>query len=118
MSHGCESNAHSDMTARNIVYALAGLWGVLMIVSLGVSLDGASDERGSAGLARIASFMTWQVGAFVVAIVSAAYTRVASARGTERIKLAGYLPLVMSVFVVGALVAMIAFRVLVQPAFA
>jgi hypothetical protein len=66
----------------------------------------------------MASFMTWQMFAFLVAIASAAFTRVASGRGAERIKLAGYLPLTLSVFIVGALVAMIAFRVLVQPAFA
>jgi hypothetical protein len=118
MSHGCEANAHSRMIPRNVVYALAGIWGVLMIVSLSVSLGGESDDRGSGGLARMASFMSWQVGAFVVAIVSAAFTRVASGRGAAGIKLAGYLPLVMSVFIVGALVVIIAFRVLVQPAFA
>jgi hypothetical protein len=88
-----------------------------MTVSLGISLGGESDERGAAGLARMASFMTWQVGALVVAILSAAFTRMASGRGAERIKVAGYLPLAMSVFIVGALVAMIAFRVLVRPAF-
>ena len=118
MSHGSEPHAHPNMTPRNIVHALAGIWGVLVVVSLAISLGGDSDDRGSAGLARMASFMTWQVGAFAVAIVAAAFTRVASGRGAERIKLAGYLPLVVSVFIVGALVAMIAFRVLVQPAFA
>jgi hypothetical protein len=106
------------MTPRNVVYLLAALWAVLMLVSLGISLGGESDERGSAGLARMASFMTWQVGALVVAIVSAVFTRIAAGRGAERIKVPGYLPLVMSVFIVGTLVAMIAFRVLVRPAFA
>jgi hypothetical protein len=106
------------MTPKRVVYALAGAWAVLMAVSVAISLGGETDERGAAGLARMASFMTWQVGALVVAIVSAAFTRIASGRGAERIKVPGYLPLAMSVFIVGVLVAMIAFRVLVRPAFA
>jgi hypothetical protein len=118
MSHGRESDAHPDMTPRYVVYALAAVWGVLMVVSLDVSLGGERADQGFAQLDRMASFMTWQVRAFVVAIVSAAVTRVASRRGAERIKLPGYLPLVTSAFTLGALVAMIAFRVLVQPAFA
>ena len=69
-------------------------------------------------LNRVASFLTWQGAALVVAAASAAVTRLAAERGVERIKLAGYLPLAASVFIVGALVVMIAFRVLVQPAFA
>jgi hypothetical protein len=119
MSHGREPNSHPRVTSKSVVYGLAGVWAVLVMISLVVSLGGESDGRGSAaGLARMATFMTWQVRALVVAIAAALFTRVASGRGAERIKLAGYLPLAMSVFMVGVLVAMIAFRVLVRPAFA
>ncbi len=105
------------MTAR-IVYALAAVWAALMGVSLFLSLGAEAEGDGfTRGLNRITSFLTWQAVAFVVAVVAAALTRVAAERGVERIKLAGYLPLATSVFIVGALVVMIAFRVLVLPAF-
>jgi hypothetical protein len=107
------------MGYRALVYTLAGVWVVLMGVSLALSLGAEAEGDGfTRGLNRIAAFLTWQAVAFVVAIVAAALTRAASRRGVERIKLAGYLPLAASVFIVGALVVMIAFRVLVQPAFA
>jgi hypothetical protein len=107
------------MSYRAVVYALAGVWVALMGLSLALSLGVEAEGDGfTRGLNRIASFLTWQAVAFVVAIVAAALARVGSARGVERIKLAGYLPLAASVFIVGALVVMIAFRVLVQPAFA
>jgi hypothetical protein len=106
------------MSLRTIVHALAGAWGVLMLVSVASSLGGGPDDGVEHGLARIASFLTWQTYALVVAIAGAALTRVAVARGGEKIKLAGYAPLAVSLFVVGAVVLMIAFRVLVQPAFA
>jgi hypothetical protein len=107
------------MNARSIVYALAAVWAVLMVVSLVLSVGAEAEGDGfTRGLNRIASFLTWQAAAFVVAIVAAALTYAAAQRGVERIKLAGYFPLAASVFIVGALVAMIAFRVLVLPAFA
>ena len=107
------------MNPRTPVYALAGLWAALIVTSVTLSLGAAADGDGlTRGLNRIASFLTWQGAALVVAAASAAVTRLAAERGVERIKLAGYLPLAASVFIVGALVVMIAFRVLVQPAFA
>src|SRR5262249_39648545 len=106
------------MNLRVVVQALAVIWAVLMIVSLASSLGGEPADGASHGLARLASFLTWQVYGLIVAIASAALTRAAVARGTAQIKLAGYAPLVVSLFVVGAVVLMIAFRVLVQPAFA
>ena len=106
------------MSFRTIVQALAALWGTLMLVSLASSLGGGPDDGVDRGLARMASFLTWQMYALVVAIAGAALTRAAVARSIEKIKLAGYAPLAVSLFVVGAVVLMIAFRVLVQPAFA
>jgi hypothetical protein len=106
------------MSLRPIVLALAAAWGVLMLVSLVSSLGGGSDDGGEHGLERMATFLTWQMYALVVAIAGAALARVAVARGVDRIKVPGYAPLAVSLFVVGAVVLMIAFRVLVQPAFA
>jgi hypothetical protein len=106
------------MSLRTIVLALAAVWGALVLVSLAASFGGEPGDAAHTGLARIASFLTWQVCALVVAIAGAALTRVAATRGVEKIKLAGYAPLVTSLFIVGAVVLMIAFRVLVQPAFA
>jgi hypothetical protein len=106
------------MSLRTIVLALAAVWCALMLVSLAASLGGEPGDGAQNGLARMASFLTWQVYALVVAMAGAALTRVAARRGVEKIKLAGYAPLVASLFIVGAVVLMIAFRVLVQPAFA
>jgi hypothetical protein len=106
------------MNLRPIVLALAGVWGVLMIVSLVASLGGEAGDADEHGLVRLASFLTWQAYALVVAVAGAALTRAAVARGVEKIKVAGYAPLAASLFIVGAVVLMIAFRVLVQPAFA
>jgi hypothetical protein len=107
------------MNARSIVYALGAVWVVLVGVSLALSLGAEAEGDGfTRGLNRITAFLTWQAVALVVAVAAAAIARAASERGVERIKLAGYLPLAASVFIVGALVAMIAFRVLVLPAFA
>jgi hypothetical protein len=106
------------MNLRTIVLALAAVWGALMLVSLASSLGGEPGDGVEHGLERIASFLTWQAYALVVAIAGAALARAASARGVEKIELPGYAPLAVSLFVVGAVVLMIAFRVLVQPAFA
>ena len=107
------------MSYRSIVYALGAAWLVLMTLSLALSLGAETEGDGfTRGINRIASFLTWQAAALVVAAIGAGLTRAAVSRGVGGIKLAGYLPLVASVFIVGALVVMIAFRVLVQPAFA
>lgn len=106
------------MSLRAIVHALAAVWGALILVSLTSSLGGEPGDAAQPALARMVSFLTWQTYALVVAIAGAGLTRVAAARGVEKIKLAGYAPLAASLFVVGAVVLMIAFRVLVQPAFA
>jgi hypothetical protein len=112
-------NGDGSMNPRNVVYVLTAVWTVLMATSLVLSLGAEAEGDGfTRGLNRIVSFLTWQACAFVVAVIAAALTRAAAARGVERIKLAGYLPLAVSVFIVGALVLMIAFRVLVRPAFA
>jgi hypothetical protein len=106
------------MHPRTIVLALAAIWAALVAVSLVTTLGGEADgDDVRRGLARIATFLTWQAAALAVAMVGAGVTRVATERGAQGLKLPGYLPLAASLFIVGALVAMIAFRVLVQPAF-
>jgi len=59
------------------------------------------------GLNRVAAFLTWQSVAFVAAMVLAWITRRAVARGSEEIKLLGYLPLAISVFIVVSIIAII-----------
>jgi hypothetical protein len=103
---------------RQIIYVLGGLW--LVLFGLSFILLQTSEPAGDGfarGLSRLASFMSWQTGAFVVAIAGAVVTRYAAQRGVERIKLVGYVPLAASLFLVASLVAIIAFRVYVQPHF-
>ena len=106
------------MSSRTIVHALAAVWGALMLVSLTSSLGGEPGDAAQPALARMVSFLIWQLGALGVAIAGTAVTRAAAARGVVTVKLAGYAPLAASLFILGAVVLMIAFRVLVQPAFA
>lgn len=103
---------------RQIIYVLGGIWLVLFGLSF-VLLQGSepAGEGFASGLSRLASFMSWQIGAFVVAVVAAFVTRHAAQRGVDRIKLAGYVPLAASLFLVASLVAIIAFRVYVEPHF-
>jgi hypothetical protein len=69
------------------------------------------------GLQRVAAFLTWQMIALVVAAIAAFATRVAAERGVAGIKLVGYLPLALSVFLVVSFIALMAFRFLVAPLF-
>src|SRR5881394_2335959 len=104
------------MSLRAIVHALAAVWGALMLVSL-VATVGEVDDDVARGFARLEAFLIWQLGALGVAITGAAVTRAAAGRGVVTVKLAGYAPLAASLFILGAVVLIIAFRVLVQPAF-
>ena len=103
---------------RQLVYALAGVWLLVFVASFFVLLLVEPTGEGlSRGLNRMSSFMTWQGAALVVAMATALVTRLAAARGAQNIKLAGYFPLAASVFVLAALVALVAFQVLVRPVF-
>jgi hypothetical protein len=98
------------------VYALGAAWAALFLASF--IIWQATDPTGDGfarGLNRLASFMTWQGVAFGLAVVSAFVT--SRGAGSRNFKLIGYGPLVASVLLLGMLVAIIAFRVLVQPAF-
>jgi hypothetical protein len=97
---------------KPVIQGLAAVWLVLFLVSF-LSLQ-TTEQR---GLARIAVFLTWQVMAFVVAIMGAFTARYAVARGVERVKALGYVPLALSVFLVVSFIALLAFRVWVAPLF-
>ena len=100
------------MPLKRVIQGLAAVWLVLFLVSF-VSLQTSEQS----GLARVAVFLTWQVIAFVVAIVGAFTARYAVARGVERVKALGYAPLALSVFLVASFIALMAFRVWVAPLF-
>lgn len=96
------------------VRLLAAAWLVLFAVSFALlAAEPAGDDSATRALNRLASFMTWQGVAFAPAAIAAALTY--KEHGVERPL--GFLPLAISVLVISLLVAIIAFRVLVQPSF-
>ena len=105
------------MPIKPIIQGLAAVWLVLFLLSF-VSLQVTDTDDGpQSGLARVAVFLTWQVIAFVVAVVGAFTTRYAVSRGIERVKVVGYVPLALSVFLVASFIALIGFRFYVAPLF-
>ncbi|HSC13907.1 MAG TPA: hypothetical protein VLI71_02270 [Gammaproteobacteria bacterium] len=100
------------MPLKPVIQGLAAVWLVLFLASF-FSLQTAEQDW----LARVAVFLTWQVIAFVVAILGALTTRYAVARGVERVKALGYVPLALSVFLVASFIALMAFRIWVAPLF-
>ena len=105
------------MPFKPVILGLAAVWLVLFVISF-VSLQTTATDGGpQSGLARVAVFLTWQVIAFVVAMLGALTTRYAVTRGIERIKALGYVPLALSVFLVVSFIALMAFRIWVQPLF-
>src|SRR5262245_26542455 len=102
------------MQLKQVVQALAVVWLVLFFASF-VALQTETDGGEQSGLARIAAFLTWQVGAFVVAMLGAFTTQFAVARGVQRIKLVGYTPLAASVLLVGSYIALTAARLYWAP---
>ena len=80
------------MPIKPVIQGLAAVWLVLFVFSF-ISLQTTeTDGVAQAGLARVAVFLTWQVIAFVVAMLGAFATRYAVARGVERVKAFGYVP--------------------------
>jgi hypothetical protein len=105
------------MQLKPVIQGLAVVWLMLFVASF-VTLQTTEAEDGAqGGLARVAVFLTWQVLAFVIAAVAALTTRYAVSRGAERIKLVGYVPLAMSVFLVVSFIALVGFQVYVAPLF-
>jgi hypothetical protein len=103
------------MPLKPLIQALAVVWLLLFAASF-LSLQ-ATEDGSQSGPARIAAFLTWQLIAFVVAAGAALATRLATVRGVERIKVIGYGPLALSVFLVASFIALMAFQVFVMPLF-
>jgi hypothetical protein len=104
------------MQLKPIVQGLAVVWLMLFVVSF-VSLRTTDSEGGTSDLNRIVAFLSWQTAAFVVAALGALAARFAVQRGASGVKLVGYLPLAMSVFLVASFVALVGFRFYVMPLF-
>lgn len=107
----------THMQLKPIIQGLAVVWLLLFVASF-VSLETMQSDGSQRGqLARVATFLTWQVIAFFVAAAGAVATRYAVARGAERVKWFGYVPLALSVFLVASFIAIMAFRFYVAPLF-
>jgi hypothetical protein len=105
------------MQLKPIVQGLAVVWFILFAVSF-ISLRTTEIDGGATSdLNRVVTFLTWQTAAFVVAALGALATRFALQRGAVGVKLVGYLPLAMSVFLVASFVALVALRFFVMPLF-
>ena len=105
------------MQLKPIVQGLAAVWLLLFLVSF-VSLQTTeADDSATGDLNRVVAFLTWQIAAFVVAALGALVARLAVQRGATGVKLVGYLPLALSVFLVASFIALVSFRLFVTPLF-
>jgi hypothetical protein len=105
------------MPLKPIIQGLAAVWLLLFVVSFVALQTAAADGGAASGLRRVVAFLTWQTAAFIVAALGALATRFALQRGVTRIKLVGYLPLALSVFLVASFIALMGFRFYVAPLF-
>jgi hypothetical protein len=105
------------MHLKPLVQGIAAVWLVLFVFSFVSLQTSETDGTPQGGLARVAVFLTWQVIAFVVAMIGAFTARYAVARGVERVKAVGYVPLALSVFLVVAFIALMGFRLFILPFF-
>jgi hypothetical protein len=105
------------MSVKAVIQGLAVVWVVLFVASFVSMQMAGSDGDPQSGLARVTAFLTWQLIAFVVAALAAFATRYAIARGAARVKVVGYLPLALSVFLVGSFIAIMAVRFYAVPFF-
>jgi hypothetical protein len=103
------------MQLKPIIQGLAAIWLVVFAVSFLSLRGGESDGDLASELNRVVGFLTWQVGAIAVAAAGTLATRHAVARGTPNVKLIGYAPLAISVFLIAAFVAIMAVRFLLVP---
>jgi hypothetical protein len=105
------------MQQKAIIQGLAAVWLMLFVISFVALRTAGADEGATRDLSRVVAFLTWQTAAFVVATAGALLTRVALQRGVAGIKVLGYLPLALSVFLVASFIALVAFRIFVAPLF-
>jgi hypothetical protein len=104
------------MQLKRVIQGFAAVWLALFVFSF-VSLALMDSDGPQSGPARAAAFLTWQLVAFVVAALGAFATRYAVSRGTEHVKVFGYAPLALSIFLVASFVVLIGFRTFVAPLF-
>jgi hypothetical protein len=104
------------MQLKPIIQGLAVVWLLLFVISF-VTLQFAAPDDSTGGLSRVVSFLTWQVAAFIVAMIGAFAARYAAQRGVEGVTLFGYVPLGLSVFLVASFIALVGFRFFVAPLF-
>ena len=104
------------MQLKPIIQGLAVVWLMLFVVSF-VTLQFTAPDASTGGLNRVVSFLTWQVAAFIVAMIGAFVTRYAAQRGVEGVTLFGYVPLGLSVFLVASFIVLMGFRFYVAPLF-
>lgn len=103
---------------KPVIQGLAAVW-LLLFAGSFLALQVTEAEEGpQGGLARVAAFLTWQLIAFIVAAFGAFATRYALARGVERVKAVGYVPLAVSIFLLASFIALMGFRIFVAPLFA
>lgn len=105
------------MQLKPIIQGLAVVWVLLFVASFISMQTVADDGRAVSALNRVVAFLTWQAAAFIVATIGAFATRYAAQRGVEGIKLFGYGPLALSVFLVASFIALMGFRFYVMPLF-
>jgi hypothetical protein len=98
---------------KQIVYLIAALWAAVMIMSFVLLETTEPTGEGLArGLNRIGTFLALQGAALLVATGGALAARSAQRRGATAIGRIGYGPLAVSLVLVVALIAMIAYRAL------
>ena len=104
------------MQLKSVVYAFAAVWLVLFATSfIVVAVVAPEGDDFARRLSRIAAFLTWQVSALVVAAMAAFVAQRAAARGAEQVKVVGYVPIALSVFVIVSFIGIVAYRIWVRP---
>jgi hypothetical protein len=104
------------MQPKHLVFGFAGVWLVLFVASfIAARAIVPEDDDFARRLSRIASFLSWQVASLIVAMLTAVVTQRFAARGADNVKLVGYVPLALNVFVVVSFIGIVAYRVYVRP---
>ena len=105
------------MQLKPIIQGLAVVWLMLFVFSFVTLRTTPVDGGETSALNRVTVFLTWQTAAFVVAVLGALATKLAVGRGVAGIRLVGYVPLALSVFLVATFIALVGFRFFVVPIF-
>jgi hypothetical protein len=103
------------MQLKAMIQGLAVVWLLLFVVSFVALQVTVADDSFAGGLNRVVAFLTWQGIALVVAASGAFTARYAAGRGVASVKVLGYGPLAVSVFLLGSFIAIMAYRFFVAP---